>query len=210
MADFDITPGTGAKARGVPHGSVTTQIVGLDLNPNGAEALMAGTMPVSGAVTVSGTATVSGSVTAVGAAAIAAAVSGTPILAGVRGSIAAPAETGMVDGDVAVLWTDLRGALHVRTPPATVNAGGTGAMIPSSTEQTIDANTRRTSFKMVNLTSARCTVKYGTSVDVGADLTDVIDPDETWEITDGYKGVLAFIWADDSTTGKAHHTEMQL
>lgn len=56
MADNTVLdPGAGGDTiRDVDHAGVKTQIVGLDLNPAGAESLMAGTMPVNDARPSSG------------------------------------------------------------------------------------------------------------------------------------------------------------
>lgn len=134
-----------------------------------------------------------------------AAVSGNPVLVGVRASTAAPTAMS-ADGDAVHLWADRRGALHT-VPGAAGTATLTNVNDTASSVQLLAANTSRKGAIIHNDSTSDLLVKFGTTASATS-FTYRVAAGGTLELPQPiYTGRIDGIWTADAS-GAARITEM--
>lgn len=137
-----------------------------------------------------------------GTAAIDAAITGNPILSGVRASQATPSAVS-ADNDIQVPWVDRNGRQMIAQKAATAtlsNVAGSATSVAL-----LASNTSRLGATIYNDSSAILYVNFGATASTTA-FTVKIQPDKDYVIPFGYTGAINGIW--DSATGYARLTEI--
>lgn len=133
-----------------------------------------------------------------------AAVSGNPVLVGVRASTAAPTAMS-TDGDAVHVWADRRGALHT-VPGAAGTATLSNVSGSASSVQLLAANTSRKGLIVMNDSTADMLLKFGTTAS-STSFTYRVPAGGTLELASPiYTGRIDAIWT--AASGAARCTEL--
>lgn len=202
-----ITPGTSAtnlgKAEDAVHASGDVGVMALAVRADTPAATGANGDYVALIVDSSGRLHVA-PVIAGGPVAQDAAVSGNPVLVGVRASTATPTAMS-ADGDAVHLWADRRGALHT-VPGAAGTATLSNVSASASSVQLLAANTSRKGLIVMNDSTADMLVKFGTTAS-STSFTYRVPAGGTLELAAPiYTGRIDAIWT--AANGAARCTEL--